>query len=213
MKLQREREEIVEYGNRLVEAKLTKGTGGNLSIYNRTEGLMAISPSGIDYARIQPQDVVVLDLQGNLIEGDKKPSSELDLHRIFYQRRTDISAMIHTHTMFATTLACLHWDLPAVHYMVALAGRNVRCAEYATFGTQELAENAFEAMRDRKAVLLANHGLLAGAQNLANAFNITEEIEYVAELYYRTRGIGEPKILSDEEMALMAVKFQHYGQK
>lgn len=213
MKLQREREEIVEYGNRLVEAKLTKGTGGNLSVYNRTEGLMAISPSGIDYARIQPQDVVVLDLQGNLIEGDKKPSSELDLHRIFYQRRSDISAMIHTHTMFATTLACLHWDLPAVHYMVALAGRNVRCAEYASFGTKELAENAFEAMKDRKAVLLANHGLLAGAQDLANAFNITEEIEYVAELYYRTKGIGEPKILSDEEMALMAVKFQHYGQK
>lgn len=213
MKLQREREEIVEYGNRLVEAKLTKGTGGNLSVYNRTEGLMAISPSGIDYARIQPQDVVVLDLQGNLIEGDKKPSSELDLHRIFYQRRSDISAMIHTHTMFATTLACLHRELPAVHYMVALAGRNVRCAEYATFGTKELAENAFEAMRDRKAVLLANHGLLAGAQNLANAFNITEEIEYVAELYYRTKGIGEPQILSDEEMALMAVKFRNYGQK
>lgn len=213
MKLQREREEIVEYGNRLVEAKLTKGTGGNLSVYNRTEGLMAISPSGIDYARIQPQDVVVLDLQGNLIEGDKKPSSELDLHRIFYQRRSDISAMIHTHTMFATTLACLHRELPAVHYMVALAGRNVRCAEYATFGTKELAENAFEAMRDRKAVLLANHGLLAGAQDLANAFNITEEIEYVAELYYRTKGIGEPQILSDEEMALMAVKFRNYGQK
>lgn len=213
MRLQWEREEIVEYGKKLVEAKLTKGTGGNLSVYNRTEGLMAISPSGIDYARIQPQDVVVLDLQGNLIEGDKKPSSELDLHRIFYQRRSDISAMIHTHTMFATTLACLHWDLPAVHYMVALAGRNVRCAQYATFGTQELAENAFDAMRDRKAVLLANHGLLAGAQDLTNAFNITEEIEYVAELYYRTKGIGEPKILSDEEMALMAVKFRNYGQK
>ena len=213
MRLQREREEIVEYGNKLVEAKLTKGTGGNLSIFNRSEGLMAISPSGIDYARIQPKDVVVLNLQGDIIEGDKKPSSELDLHRIFYQRRSDISAMIHTHTMFATTLACLQWDLPAVHYMVALAGRDVRCADYATFGTMELAENAFKAMSERRAVLLANHGLLAGAQDLANAFNITEEIEYVAEIYYRSKGIGDPKILSDEEMVLMAIKFQTYGQK
>lgn len=213
MKLEKERIEIVEYGRKLVDSKLTKGTGGNLSIFNRREQLMAISPSGIDYYQTKPEDVVVLNLKGEIIEGTRKPSSEVDLHRIFYQRRDDIDAMIHTHTMYATTLACLRWDLPAVHYVIAMAGKNVRCADYATFGSQELAENAFQAMEDRRAVLLANHGLLTGAENLARAFSITDEIEYVAELYYRTKAIGEPIILDDEEMKLMAEKFKFYGQK
>lgn len=213
MKLEKERIEIVKYGRRLVDSKLTKGTGGNLSVFNRAEQLMAISPSGMDYYETQPEDVVVLNLAGEIIEGDKKPSSEVDLHRIFYQGRDDLDAIIHTHTIYATTLSCLRWDLPAVHYLIAVAGKNVRCADYATFGTQELAENAFKAMKDRRAVLLANHGLVAGAETLEKAFSITEEIEYVAELYYRTKGMGEPVILDDEEMAHMAKKFKSYGQK
>ena len=213
MKLEKERIEIVKYGKKLVDSKLTKGTGGNLSVFNRAEQLMAISPSGIDYYETKPEDVVVLNLAGEIIEGDKKPSSEVDLHRIFYQGRDDLDAIIHTHTIYATTLSCLRWDLPAVHYLIAVAGKNVRCADYATFGTQELAENAFKAMKDRRAVLLANHGLVAGAETLERAFSITEEIEYVAELYYRTKGIGEPVILDDEEMAHMAKKFKSYGQK
>ncbi|CAK7085797.1 L-fuculose-phosphate aldolase [Tissierella carlieri] len=207
-----ERTEIVEYGKRLVTSGLTKGTGGNLSIYNREKRLFCISPTGIDYFDIKPEDVVVMDLEGKIIEGDKKPSSEVEMHRIFYANREEIDAIIHTHTMYATTLACLNWSLPPVHYMVALAGLDVRCAKYATYGTKELAENAFEAMRDRYAVLLANHGLLAGAKDLANAFNITEEIEYCAELYYRTKSIGEPIILPEEEMVLMLEKFKTYGQ-
>jgi len=211
--MKEEREQIVEYGKKLLTSGLTKGTGGNLSIFNRKEGLFAISPSGIDYFQIKPEDVVVLNIKGEKIEGDKKPSSEVEMHRIFYERRNDIDAIIHTHTMYATTLACLNWSLPPVHYMVALAGLDVKCAKYATFGTKELAENAFEAMKDRKAVLLANHGLLAGADNLLNAFNITEEIEYCAELYYRTKCIGEPVILPKEEMLLMFDKFKTYGQR
>ena len=212
MLMKSEREQIVEYGKKLIDANLTKGTGGNLSIFNREKQLMAISPSGIDYFKIKPEDVVILDLEGNKVDGDKSPSSEYEMHRIFYGNRTDIDAIIHTHTMYATTIACLNWELPPVHYMVALAGLNVRCAKYATYGTKELAENAFEAMKDRNAVLLANHGLLAGAKALANAFNITEEIEYCAELYYRTKCIGEPVILSEEEMTLMLDKFKTYGQ-
>lgn len=212
MLLEKERELIVEYGKKLIDTGLTKGTGGNLSIYDREKKLMAISPSGIDYYKIKPEDVVILDLDGNKIDGNKTPSSEYDMHRIFYKNRTDIDAIIHTHTMYATTIACLNWDLPPVHYMVALAGPNVRCAKYATYGTKELAENAFKAMENRKAVLLANHGLLTGAKDLANAFNITEEIEYCAELYYRTKCIGKPVILSDEEMNLMLEKFKTYGQ-
>lgn len=210
--MQDERQEIVDYGRKLIDAGLTKGTGGNLSIFNREERLMAISPSGIDYYKTKPEDVVILDLEGNIVDGHREPSSEYDMHRIFYQRREDIDAIIHTHTIFATTIACLNWTLPPVHYMVALAGLDVRCAEYATYGTKELAENAFKAMEDRYAVLLANHGLLAGAKDLANAFNISEEIEYCAELYYRTKSIGEPVILDEEEMTLMLDKFKTYGQ-
>ena len=206
MLLKSEREQIVEYGKKLIISNLTKGTGGNLSVFNRDKKLMAISPSGIDYFKIKPEDVVILDLNGNKIDGDKEPSSEYEMHRIFYANRKDLDAIIHTHTMYATTIACLNWELPPVHYMVALAGLNVRCAKYATYGTKELAENAFEAMKGRKAVLLANHGLLAGAKDLANAFNITEE------LYYRTKSIGEPVILSEEEMKLMIDKFKTYGQ-
>lgn len=212
MLLQEERELIVEYGKKLVNHNLTKGTGGNLSIFNRDKQLMCISPSGIEYFQIQPEDVVVLDLDGNKVDGTKEPSSEFEMHRIFYANRSDIHAIIHTHTMYATTLACLNWSLPPVHYMLALAGKDVRCAQYATYGTKELAENAFVAMRDRNAVLLANHGLLVGAKDLANAFNTTEEVEYCAELYYRTKAIGQPVIISEEEMELMAEKFKTYGQ-
>ncbi|SMP57345.1 L-fuculose-phosphate aldolase [Anoxynatronum buryatiense] len=213
MRMQKEREMIVAYGKKLVTAGLTKGTGGNISVFCREEGLMAISPSGIDYFETTPEDVVVMNLQGEVVEGDRKPSSEVDLHRVFYQQRDDIDAIIHAHTMYATTIACLGWDLPPVHYMIAVAGKDVRCAPYATFGTKELAANAFEAMKDRRAVLLANHGLLAGAGDLLNAFNIVEEIEYCAEIYYRTKGIGEPVILPEEEMTLMLEKFKTYGQR
>lgn len=212
MLLQEERELIVEYGKKLVDHNLTKGTGGNLSIFNRDKQLICISPSGIDYFQIKAEDVVVLDLDGNKVDGIKEPSSEFEMHRIFYANRDDIHAIIHTHTMYATTLACLNWSLPPVHYMLALAGKDVRCAQYATYGTKELAENAFVAMRDRNAVLLANHGLLVGAKDLANAFNTTEEVEYCAELYYRTKAIGQPVIIPETEMDLMMEKFKTYGQ-
>ncbi len=208
--MQEERELIVDYGKRLLTAGLTKGTGGNLSICNRQHSLLAISPSAIDYWAIQPRDVVVLNLQGEIVDGDKKPSSELEMHRIFYEKRRDIKAIIHSHTVYATTLAVLNLPLPPVHYLVALAGPDVRCAEYASFGSKELAANAYKAMEGRKAVLLANHGLLAGGKDLAEAFNISEEIEYCAELYWRSKSIGEPVVLSNEEMALMEEKFKTY---
>lgn len=197
----------------MITSGLTKGTGGNISIYNRKENLMAISPSGLDYFETQPEDVVVLNLDGEIVEGRRKPSSELEMHSIFYRKRDDILAIVHTHSPFATTISALNWDLPAASYLVAYAGPNVRCAKYATFGTKELAEHAFEAMKDRKAVLLANHGLLAGAQDLANAFNIAEEIEFCAEIFYRAKCIGNPVILPEDEMNILVEKFKTYGQR
>lgn len=213
MILEKERKLVVEYGIKLIKSGLTTGTGGNVSIFNREEKLMAISPSGIDYFEIKPEDVVIMNLDDKVVDGDKTPSSEHAMHKIFYKKRTDINAVVHSHSKYATTISCLNWDLPALDYLVAFAGKNVRCAKYATYGTPELAENAFEAMKDRYAVLLANHGLLSGSINIASAFSILEEIEFCAGLYYRTKAIGEPVILSDEEMELMGKRFQNYGQK
>jgi len=212
MLMEKERRLIVEYGRKLVEYNLTRGTSGNLSMFNRDKNLIAISPSGMDYYKINPEDIVILDIKGNIVEGCRKPSSEIELHRIFYERRKDIDAIIHTHTMYSTVLACLNLSLPPVHYMLASAGMDVRCAEYATFGTKELAENAYKAMEGRKAVLLANHGLLTGGRDLKEAFSLAEEVEYVAEIYYRAKSIGEPKIIPDEEMELIIEKFKSYGQ-
>lgn len=213
MLMKQEREDIVEYGKKLVQSGLTKGTGGNISILNRELKLMAISPSGIDYFHTRPEDVVVLDLNGQVVDGHRKPSSELEMHRIFYEKRDDIHAVVHTHSPYATTISTLNWELPAASYLVAYAGYNVRCAPYATFGTRKLAEYAFEAMIDRKAVLLANHGLIAGGHDIMNAFNIAEEIEFCAEVYYRAKSIGEPVILPEEEMKILIEKFKGYGQR
>ncbi|WP_316568734.1 L-fuculose-phosphate aldolase [Neobacillus sp. YIM B06451] len=213
MLLQHERENIVEYGKKLITSGLSRGTGGNISIFNREKGLAAISPSGLDYFETTPEDIVVVDLEGNVVDGARKPSSELEMHLIFYRKRDDIDALVHTHSPFAKTIASLRWELPAVSYLVAYAGPNVRCSDYATFGTRELAEAAFKGMEDRRAVLLANHGLIAGANNIATAFTIAEEIEFCAQIYCQTKAIGEPVLLPEEEMAVLAEKFKTYGQR
>ena len=212
MLLQKEREEIVAYGKKMISSGLTKGTGGNISIFNREQGLVAISPSGLDYYETKPEDVVILNLDGEVVEGERKPSSELDMHLIYYRNREDINALVHTHS-YAKTIASLGWELPAVSYLIAFAGPNVRCAPYKTFGTKQLAEAAFEGMIDRRAVLLANHGLIAGANHIKMAFTVAEEIEFCAQIYYQTKSIGEPKLLPEDEMENLAKKFEGYGQQ
>ncbi|OPD57867.1 L-fuculose-phosphate aldolase [Bacillus anthracis] len=213
MLLQKEREEIVAYGKKMISSGLTKGTGGNISIFNREQGLVAISPSGLDYYETKPEDVVILNLDGDVVEGERKPSSELDMHLIYYRKREDINALVHTHSPYAKTIASLGWELPAVSYLIAFAGPNVRCAPYETFGTKQLAEAAFEGMIDRRAVLLANHGLIAGANHIKMAFTVAEEIEFCAQIYYQTKSIGEPKLLPEDEMENLAKKFKGYGQQ
>ncbi len=212
MLLEKARKDLVKYGIKLVEHDLTKGTGGNLSIYEPEQELMALTPSGIPYLEMKPADIVIMNLDGEVVEGNKKPSSEEAMHRYIYKKRDDLKALVHAHSTYSTSLSLLREPLPPAHYMIALAGYNVRCAEYATYGTEELAENAVEAMEGRNAVLLANHGLLAGAADLANAFNTAEEIEFVAEVYWRAKTIGEPVILPEDEMILMEKKFKSYGQ-
>ena len=214
MLLQKERKSVVKYCKLLIDHGLTKGTGGNISIFNREEGLFAISPSGMDYYETEPEDVVVMNLDGEIVDGSRKPSSEHALHRIFYRKREDINAVVHTHSVYSTVLAVLREELPASSYLVAYAGGpNVRCGKYVSFGTPELAEATFEAMKDRNAALMANHGLIAGGKDIRNAFNIAEQIEGCAEVYVKARAIGTPVLLDDREMKKMVDIFNHsYGQ-
>lgn len=213
MLMQAERKAIIAYGKKLVEDGHTRGTSGNISVFDREQKLMAITPSGIDFFELSDEDIVILDMDGQVVEGSRKPSSEWYMHLIQYQNRDDINAVIHGHTIYGTVLSCLRETLPASHYMIAVAGRDVRVAEYATFGTEALAQNALKGMANRKAVFLANHGILAGESDLAKAYSVVEEVEYCAKLYCIAKSIGEPVILSDEEMTLMAEKFKTYGQQ
>ncbi|WP_196600355.1 L-fuculose-phosphate aldolase [Pectinatus frisingensis] len=212
MVLEKERQAVVKYCRKLIESGLTKGTGGNISIFNRGQKLFAISPSGMDYYNMEKDDIVVMDLDNNIIDGTKKPSSEVLLHSIFYKKRQDVSAVIHAHSLYCTVLATIREKLPASSYLIALAGKDVPCADYATFGTEQLAEFTFNAMTGRKAVIMSNHGLLTGGNNISQAFDIAEQIEFCAQVYVTARSIGKPVILDDKEIALILKKFAVYGQ-
>jgi L-fuculose-phosphate aldolase len=211
MILQKERELIVEYGKKMVKTGLTLSSFGNLSVYDPQSKLMAITPSGMDYFDIKPRDIVILTPDGEKIEGDRKPSSEYDMHRIFYQRRPGINAVIHAHSRFATTLACLNWGIPPLHYLIAYAGRDVPCTPYVQFGSYDLAEAALNTMGDRLACLLGNHGLLACGPDIAYTFDVAQQIEFVAELYYRTKAVGEPVLINDEQVAVALEAFKTYA--
>jgi L-fuculose-phosphate aldolase len=213
MLLQNERSEIVRFGRKMLTARLTSGTGGNLSIFDRNEGLVAISPSGIEYEDMTPDDVPVVDGAGKLVAGTRKPSSELGFHLALYRQRPDIRAVVHTHSVYATTMACLHWEIPAIHYLVAFSGHKVPLAPYATFGSEELAARVAETIGEYNAVLLANHGLVTVGPNLATAFAVAEEIELVAQIYYQAKCIGTPVIVPEGEMSRVIGKFATYGQK
>ncbi|RLB69604.1 MAG: L-fuculose-phosphate aldolase [Deltaproteobacteria bacterium] len=208
-----ERRQIVDYGLKMIRSGLTTGSGGNLSILSPADNLIAISPSGIDYHDVTVADVVVVDRAGKIVEGDCKPSSELGFHLALYAARSEITAVVHTHSVYATTLACLHWELPAVHYLVAFSGDKVPLAPYATFGTDELAKNIIESIGSYNAVLLANHGLVAVASDMKNCFNVAEEIELVARIYYQATSVGQPVLVGAEEMERVVDKFSHYGQQ
>ena len=213
MKLEQERELLTEYGRRMSRAGLSVGTSGNLSIYVPEEGLMAITPSGLDYEATTPADIVVMDLDAHVVEGERKPSSEWALHTKFYQRHPAARAVVHTHSMYCTTLACLGKPLEAVHYAIGAAGTaRVPVAPYRLFGTPELAAAAVETCGDGKAVLLANHGLVAWEGSLPKAFSLARDLEFTAELQWRAMAVGTPNILTDSQMAEALERFKTYGQ-
>ncbi len=208
MLLKKERELVVDYGKKMIHTQLTTGTGGNLSLLNREEKLVAIKPSGMDYFSIHPEDVVVVDLEGNIVDGHLKPSSEVRFHLALMKHRSDISAVVHTHQVFATTIACMGWELPAVHYLVGFSGNKVPIADYATYGSQELSDNIIRVIGNYNACLLANHGIVTVGGDLAAAYAVAEELELVSRIYYQTKCLGDPIILSDEQMESVIAKLK-----
>lgn len=213
MLMQEERELVVEYGKQMSAAGLSTGTSGNISIYNAEKGLMAISPSGIDYFSTTPEDVVITDLDANIVDGKRKPSSEWALHTTFYKHKPHARAVVHTHSMYCTTFAVLGQPIRAVHYVIGDAGAaTVPCAPYRTFGTEELAEAAIQVCGQSDAVLLGNHGLVTCGKDIKSAYGLARNMEYLAELQYRAMCIGKPNVLSDAQMDEVMERFKSYGQ-
>ena len=206
------REKIVRIAQALDRAGLCPSKSGNVSARFR-DGLL-ITPSGLPYAVMRPADIVELDLAGKPRAGARKPSSEWPFHTAIYKARDDVQAIVHTHSPMATALSCARKGIPAFHYMIALCGGpDVRCAEYATFGTQELADNAVAALAERKAVLLANHGVIALGATLEGAHTIAAEVENLATQYLALLSAGlKPVVLGKAEMKRVAEKFAGYGK-
>ena len=211
MLLVKEREAIVTYGKKLEESGLVVGTGGNISWFDRKQGHMAITPSGREYHELTLESIVVVDLQGDPVEGEGKPSSEWRMHAEVYSHRNDISAVVHTHSPNATALACMELGLPAFYYLMAIAGGDVRCAPYATFGSTELAVAVREGMEGRSAVLMARHGLLAGAGRLDKAFSIARYMEAIAGIYLTCLSAGkDPGPMPEDEIERLKELFKAY---
>ena len=204
------RSELIEICIQMNEDGLNQGTSGNVSCRNGENIL--ITPSGVPYKNLTSEKIVSMNTDGEY-EGSLKPSSEWRMHTDIYNFRSDAGAVVHVHSPYATALSCHRRNIPAFHYMVAVAGgEDVRCADYATFGTQELSNNMIQALDNRKACLLSNHGLIAFGDNLSHAFWLAKEIETLAKQYILSRHLGEPKILSTSEMSSVIKKFKTYGK-
>ena len=212
--MKNERENLLSIAQKLIETGLNKGTAGNVSVRlkeNGSDGFL-VTPSGMVVEDMSAASMVQMQFDGSYEQG-KIPSSEWRFHRDILASRADINAVIHTHSMFATTLACLHKDIPPFHYMIAVTGGDtIRCASYALFGSQALSDNALAALIDRKACLLANHGMIALGRDLDDALAVTVEVENLCEQYWRALQLGEPHILTEVEMHEVFQQFKGYGK-
>lgn len=212
--MQARREQLLDVSQQLAGLGLNRGTSGNVSV--RVESPLQppgflITPSGLPVDKMTPADMVWMDFAGKAA-GSRQPSSEWRFHLDILASKPEVNAVIHTHSMFATTLSTFRKDIPAFHYMIALAGGDsIRCAPYALFGSQLLSDFAIEALEDRKACLLANHGMIAVGETLEKALNITQEVETLCEQYLRALQVGQPYILSKQEMQEVQEKFKTYG--
>ena len=205
------REGIIAAVHSLSAHNLNRGTAGNVSA-RWNEGFL-VTPTGLAGDEMQPGDIVPMALDGSW-QGARKPSSEWRFHRDLYAARAEAGAVVHAHAPFATALACIGADIPPFHYMIArFGGSTVRCAAYATFGTQALSDAALTALDDRCACLLANHGMLVYGHDLRHALDLAIELESLCEQYWRALQIGRPVLLEETEMDVVLEKFRTYGQQ
>jgi L-fuculose-phosphate aldolase len=205
---------VVATARAMNAAGINRGKAGNVSARGGDAhgGAFLVTPSGMPYDTLAPEDIVVVRLDGTAT-GRRAPSSEWRFHRDIYRARPETQAIVHTHGPFAAALACHERGVPPFHYMVARAGgRDIRCARYATFGTQELSDHALAALDGRRACLLAHHGAIAIGTSLADALALAGEVETLCEMYWRALALGEPPLLPDDEMARVVAKFAGYGQ-
>jgi L-fuculose-phosphate aldolase len=206
------RQEMVDICRRMNATGINQGTAGNLSA--RIDGGFLITPTSLPYDRMGPEDIVEMAYDGTYL-GRHRPSSEWRFHRDIMQARTDIDAILHCHSIYATTLACQYRPIPAFHYMVGVAGgTTIRVAPYATFGTQALSDNALGALEGRLACLLGQHGQISLGKNLEAALWLAIEVETLARLYVQVLSLGELPVLSDEEMdrVIEQMRKMSYGQ-
>lgn len=203
------RADLVAAGRLLLSRGLLSQTSGNLSV-KLANGDIYITPTSIEYDRISPDDIVVIGPDGAIRQGSRVPSSESPLHCLVYESRPEITAIVHTHSPYATTLAVLGMPIPAVHYMIAaLETDEIAVAGYATYGTDDLARNVREAFgAPSRAVLMANHGAVTVGNSLKGAADAAQAVETLAGLYYRSLVIGKPNVLSREQMAEVAAKYR-----
>ncbi|ANW67738.1 fuculose phosphate aldolase [Mycobacterium sp. djl-10] len=200
---------MVQYAQRLTSDGLVVGTSGNISL--RVDDLIAVTPSGVDYATMTPEDIPVVRLDGTVVAGSLKPTSELPMHLRCYAD-SDAAAVVHTHSAAATALSLLRDEVPLVHYQLAMFGGQVRVAPYCTYGTPELADAMAAALRGRSATILANHGTIAYSHSLGHAFDKVSQLEWLCDVWLRAAAVGSPREISPAELDRVVEKFGTYGQ-
>lgn len=207
------RDELVATARRMSELGLCPGTSGNASVRLHTDGGFLVTPSGMPYDQLSADDLVAIDLDGTIHPDQRVPSTEWRLHRDLYAARPDAHAIVHTHSPYCTTVACLRRAIPAIHYMIVLAGSDeIPCADYATYGTPELAAAVVRALGFGRACLMANHGMVALGDTLPAALSLASEIEVLAAHYWRAVQLGPPHILTADELDAVRHQYASYGQ-
>jgi L-fuculose-phosphate aldolase len=206
------RDELVATAKHMSQLGLTPGMSGNVSVRS-PQGTILITPSGMPYGDLVPDDCVELKQDGTVRPGQRTPSSEWQLHRDILGARQDVQAIVHTHSLFCTSISTLRRPIPAIHYMVVLAGGDeIPCAEYATFGSAQLALNAVSALRGGSACLLANHGMIALGATLPASLRLAAEVETLAGQYWHAAQLGTPHVLDHDELERVRARFAEYGQ-
>ena len=205
------RDELIATARRMSELGLAPGTTGNVSV--RTARGFVVTPSGMAYDQLRGDDAVAIELDGTIRPGQRVPSTEWRLHRDILAARPDVHAIVHTHSLFCTSVSCLRRPIPAIHYMIVLAGSDeIPCADYATFGTAELAASVVRALGRGRACLMANHGMVALGDSLAAALRLAANVETLAAQYWHAASIGTPHVLDGTELRKVRDRFAEYGQ-